>query len=90
LRTQAQLEAEITMLRHQLNVLGASGFETSADGGRPTSLRPSLPAVPIAEERHHNRATGYGTAVAPIGLPTVLAMEIALVRRPAEGPDRGS
>src|ERR1700749_4721065 len=60
-----------------------------ADSGLPTFFRFTALAVPIAEDRHHNRAAGYCTALASVGLPTVLAMEITLARRPVRGPDRG-
>ena len=45
----------------------------------------AVPALSVAEERHHDRAAGHGAALAPLGLPAVLAMEITLARRPAQG-----
>ena len=89
LRTQAQLEAEITMLRHQLNVLQ-----------RQASSRPKLTAVDrllfVWLCRLFPSLRSAITIVRPdtvlrwhrSGLSTLLAMEIALARRPAQGSDR--
>jgi hypothetical protein len=90
LRTQAQLEAEIAMLRHQLNVL------------RRQTPRPRLTAadrllfvwlcrlLSVAEERRHDRSAGYRAALAPLGLPALLAMEVAFTWWAAQGPVRGA
>src|SRR5262245_32849563 len=52
--------------------------EASADGGRPGAVRLAVRAVSVAEERHHDRSAGHGSALAPIWLSAPLAMEVAV------------
>jgi hypothetical protein len=77
-KTQARLEAEIVLLRHQLGVLRAHVFEAEADGRRPTALRLALSIVSLVAERGDDQPTGDRHPVASNGLPTVSAMEVAL------------
>ncbi len=87
-RTQAQLEAEVTLLRHQMNV--------------PRRQAPSKPrltaadrllhclavaAVSVAEERHHDRPAGHCAALASVGLSALLALEVAFTQRQAQSSD---
>src|SRR5216683_4806341 len=58
-KTQARLEAEISVLRHQLNVLSRHApFEAETDRRRSIDLRLALPSVPIRVERHLSGRTG--------------------------------
>jgi hypothetical protein len=87
-RTQARLEAEITVLRHQLNVLR-----------RQAPSRPRLTAAdrlllvwlcrlfPSLRGRHHDRPAGHGAALASVGFPALLVVEVTFSRRPAQGSD---
>jgi hypothetical protein len=66
--TQAQLEAEITMLRHQLSVLRRQAPSTP----RLTSADRLLfvlavPPVSVAAQRHHDRSAGHCAALASSG-----------------------
>jgi hypothetical protein len=66
-KTQARLEAEIILLRHQLNALR-----------RQVSAKPKLTvAVCLGEERHNHHPARHCTAVASVGLSLVLALEVA-------------
>src|SRR5918995_7532735 len=88
-RTKARLKAEIILLRHQLNVL--------------RRRVPSNPKLAIADrlvfvwlyrlfphgvERRHDCSTGNRYSMASDGLPTVLALEVALSRRSAQATPR--
>jgi hypothetical protein len=90
-RAQAQLEAEITMLRHQLNVLQRQASSrprlTTADRllfvwlcRLFPSLRNAITIVqPDTVLRWHRS-----------GFRLLLAMEVAVARRPTQGSHRGS
>ena len=83
LKTQARLEAEIVILRHQLNVLRRRvPWKPEADGGRPTALRVVLSPVSVGVERSDNCPTGDRYSMASKGLSTVPALEVALSGRP--------
>jgi hypothetical protein len=88
-RTKARLEAEIILLRHQLGVL--------------RQRVPSKPRLTVADrlvfvwlyrlfpsvlEHRHDCPTGNCYSMASDGLPTVLALEVALSRRSAKDPRR--
>src|SRR5229473_431653 len=62
----------------------ARTLEAEADGGGPTSLCLALSPVSVGVERCHDYPTGDHHSMASDGLPTVLAMEVALSGRPAE------
>ena len=89
LRTQAQLEAESPCCA-SAECASQADPAASADGGRPAALRVAVPAVSVVEECHHDRSAGHGAALAPLGLPALLAMEVAFTWWAAQGPDRGS
>ena len=89
-KTQAQLEAEIVMLRHQLNVLRRRSLEAEIGRSRPTALRLALSAVPIRVERHLNHRARDRDSVASDGLTIVLALEVALSWRSAKGSNGDS
>jgi hypothetical protein len=63
LRTQAQREAEIAMLQHQLNVLRR---QTPRPRLTPADrlLFMAVSAVSVAEECPHDRSAGHGAALA--------------------------
>src|SRR5260370_35642570 len=83
-KTQARLEAEIVLLRHQLMcAASARAFEAEADAGGPTALRLALSPVPVGVGRYHHCPARNGHPVASDGLPTVLALEVALSWRSA-------
>ena len=82
-KTQAQLEAEIVLLRHQLGLL-ARTLEAKADAGGSTALRLALSPVSVGVERCHDYPTGDHHSMASDGLPTELALEVALSGRSAE------
>jgi hypothetical protein len=46
-----------------------------------------VPTVSVAEERHYDRSAGHGAALALVGLPALLAMEVALTLRQTQGTD---
>jgi hypothetical protein len=84
LKTQARLEAETLVFRHQLNVLR-----------RQVPSKPRLTVAdrlifvwlsPVSEdvECDHDFPTGDRQSVASDGLPTVLALEVTLSWRSAE------
>ena len=76
-RTKARLEAEIILPRHQLNVL--------------RRRVPSNPKLAVADRLVFvwlYRPTGNRYSMASDGLPTVLALEVALSRRSAKDPRR--
>jgi hypothetical protein len=78
-KTQARLEAEIVLLRHQFEcAASARTHEAVADGGGPLALRLALSAVSVGVERCHDCPTGDGHPVASDGVPPVLALEVAL------------
>jgi putative transposase len=85
LRTQAQLEAEVTLLRHQLNVLRRQAPSrprlTAADRLLLVwlwRLFPSLrSAITIIQ-------ADTCAALASVGLSTLLAMEVAFAQRQAQ------
>jgi hypothetical protein len=83
-KTQAQLKAEIVLLRHQLSAASARTLEAEADGGGPIALRLALSAVSVGVERRDDYPTGDRHPVASDGVPTVLALEVALSGRSAE------
>src|ERR1700730_3791443 len=85
-RTRARLEAEIIVLRHQLNVLRrrvpSKPKLTIADRLLFVWLYRLFPSV---LERRHNCPAGHHHPMAPGWLPPVLALEITISRRSAEG-----
>jgi hypothetical protein len=58
--------------------------EAEAEDGGPTALRLALSAVSVAEERHHDHSARDCHAMASIGFPAVLALEVPLSGRSAE------
>jgi hypothetical protein len=87
-KTQARLEAEISVLRHQLNVLSRHApSKPKPDGRRSIDLRLALPFVPIRVERTLSGRTGDRRSVASDGLPIVLALEVALLWHPWRAAD---
>jgi hypothetical protein len=78
-KTQARLEAEIVMLRHQLNVLRrhVRSKPKLAVADRLLFVFAVSP-VSIGVERGHDYPTGCRHPVASNGFPTVLALEVAL------------
>src|SRR6266851_8329804 len=56
----------------------ARTLEAKADGGGPTALCLALSPVSVGVERSHDYPTGDRYSVASDGLPTVLALEVAL------------
>ena len=84
-KTQARLEAEIVLLRHQLSVLRQRvPSRPEADAGGPTALRLALSPVSVGVERCDDCPTGDGHPVASDGPPPVLALEVAYSGRSAE------
>src|SRR4030095_10924477 len=78
LKTKARLEAEIIMLRHQLNVLRRRvPSKPEVGSNRSTALRLALSPVPIGVERHRRCSAGDDHPVASDGAPVVLALEVA-------------
>ena len=76
-KTQAQLEAEIVLLQHQLgSVAPARSLEAKADAGGSTALRLALSPVSVCVERCDDCPTGDRHPVASEGLPIVLALEV--------------
>jgi hypothetical protein len=57
--------------------LPAGSLKAAADGCRPVALRLAVPAVSVAEDCHHHRSAGHGAAVASVGLPALLALEVS-------------
>ena len=88
-RTKARLEAEIILLRHQLNVLRrrvpSNPKLAVADRLVFVWLYRLFPAV---FECRHDCPTGNRYSMASDGLPTVLALEVALSRRSAKDTRR--
>jgi len=81
-RTQAQLEAEVTLLRHQLNVVrrqAPSKPRLTATDRLFFCL--AVAAVSVTEERHHDRPAGHCATLASVGLSALLALEVAFARR---------
>ena len=84
-KTRARLEAEIVMLRHQLNVLRRRfPLNPKLVVCRSTTFRLALPPVSVGVERCHDYPAGDDRPVASDGVSTVLALEVALSRRSAE------
>src|SRR5260370_6729736 len=91
-KTQARLEAEIVLLRHQYRVAAASiecaasarTLEAEADGGGPTALRLALSAVSVGVERCDDCPTGDRHPVASDRPSTVFALAVAQSGRSAE------
>ena len=85
-RSQARLEAEIVFLRHQLNLLRrrlpAKPRLTPADRLLFVWLYRLVPSVP---ERCHHHPARHDRAMAPSGVPILLALEVAFTRRQAQG-----
>ena len=81
-KTQAQLEAEIVILRHPLNALRqrfpSKPKLTVADRLLALSL------VSVSVERDQDYSAGDRHSVASGGLPAVLALEVTLSWRSAE------
>ena len=81
-KARAQLEAEIVVLRHQLNVLRrrvpSKPKLTVAD-----RLAPS--PISVGVERHYHCPAGDDHPVASDRFPTVLALEVALSWRSSKG-----
>src|SRR5260370_31173904 len=85
-KTQARLEAEIVLLRHQLMcAASARAFEAEADAGGPTALRLALSPVPVGVGRYHHCPARNGHPVDSDGPSTVLALEGALSWRSGDG-----
>jgi len=85
LKAKARLEAEIIVLRHQLNILHRRvSPEAEVCSKRPTALRLALSAVSVGVERGQNYPTGHRRPVASVGFSTVLALEVALSGRSAD------
>jgi hypothetical protein len=82
-KSRALLEAEIVFLRHQLNLLRrrlpAKPRLTAAD--RLLFVWPCA----VAAERCGHHPARHDRAMASDWLPTVLALEVAFVRRSAQG-----
>jgi hypothetical protein len=82
-RSRARLEAEVVFLRHQLNLLRrrlpGKPRLTPAD-----RLLLALSPCAVAAERCGHHPTGYDRAMAPSGVPLLLALEIAFTRRSAQ------
>jgi hypothetical protein len=78
-RSRASLEAEIVVLRHQLNVLRRKSAK------RPTfgSIDRTLWLGTERAERLGDREAGNRNPVAPRGFSFVLAMEVKIPRWPA-------
>jgi hypothetical protein len=62
----------------------ARALEAEADGGGSTALRLALSAVSVGVERRDDCPTGDGYPMASVGVPTVLALEVAQSGRSAE------
>jgi hypothetical protein len=84
-RSRAALEAEILVLRHQLNVLRRKSPSRMAFSGLDRVVFAGLYALaPHYSERAENRQTGNGGALASGWLPCLLAVEIATAKWSAE------
>jgi hypothetical protein len=85
-RTKARLEAEIILLRHQLNVLRRRvPSNPKLAVARPIGLCLALSPVSVGVERCDNCPTGDRHSMASDGLSTVLALEVTRSRWAAEG-----
>ena len=88
-KTQARLEAEIVLLRHQLSVLRqrvpSRPKLTVADR---LLFCLALSPVAVTDERSDDCPAGDRHPMASDGVPTVLALEVALSRRSAKDPRR--
>jgi len=66
-KTRARLEAEIALLRHQLNRPASAGsFEAETDGRRPIGLCLALSPVSGGVERRHDCPTGNRYSMASV------------------------
>jgi hypothetical protein len=84
-KTKSRLEAEIIMLRHQLNVLRRRvPLRAEVGGSRPTALCLALSLVSVGVERHRHCPARDDHPVASDGVPPVLALEVALSWRSAK------
>jgi hypothetical protein len=90
-RTKARLEAEIILLRHQLNVLRrrVPSNPKLAIADRLVFCL-ALSPFPVGVEHRHDCPTGNRYSMASDRLPTVLALEVALSRRSAKDTRRDS
>ena len=90
-RSRARLEAEILVLRHQLNILQRKSTERAAfksiDRLVFAGLYRLVPGVPGCPE---NSQTGDGDPLAPGRIPSLLAVEIEIARWPTKGSAGGS
>src|SRR4029450_6391514 len=66
----------------------ACSLEPEIGGRRPIDLGLALSPVSVGVERRHDCPTGNRYSMASEGLPTVLALEVALSRRSAKDPRR--
>ena len=77
-KSQVRLEAEIVFLRHQLNLL------RRRLPGRPRLTPADLLALSpcaVAAERGGHHPARHDRAMAPGGVPVLLALEVAFARR---------
>jgi hypothetical protein len=84
-KTQARLEAEIVLLRHQLNVLRRRVPSKPRLASRPTAFGLALSPVCVGLERHHYCPARDDHPVASDRFPVVLALEVALSWRSSRG-----
>jgi hypothetical protein len=84
-KSRSRLEAEIVVLRHQLNVLRQRATSIVFALGRSGSVRLALSPLSPHPGRHNHRQARDGRALAPNGIRRLLAMEIPPARRPTVG-----
>src|SRR6187399_2662043 len=88
-KTQARLESRDRPAASSVErAAPAHSLEAQAGGSRPSALRLALSPVPVGVERRNYCPARDDHPVASHGLPPVLALEVALAWRSAQGPAR--
>jgi hypothetical protein len=90
-KSRRRLEAEILILRHQLNFFGGVHRAVHYSAlGRPRSVHLALSPLPSHPRCHNHRAARDCGALASEGFCRLLAMAVPFARRPAADCQRSA